>query len=84
MSINFDSIDIKQDMSMLATYPVDVSVERESSDMPFQPDRPYNDLPPLPLRADVETKVSSRPALPRGPHSRSFACRYGSSQTKRC
>ena len=25
--------------------------------MPFRPDRPYNDLPPLPPREDVETKA---------------------------
>jgi Fic family protein len=44
-------------MSMLATSPRDVSRKRGLIDMPFSPDRPYNDLPPLPPQEDVETKA---------------------------
>tara|TARA_R110000787_G_scaffold9696_11_gene33615 strand:- start:2403 stop:3533 length:1131 start_codon:yes stop_codon:yes gene_type:complete len=34
-----------------------MSIEEGLIDMPFRPDRPYNDLPPLPPREDVETKA---------------------------
>jgi Fic family protein len=34
-----------------------MSINRELIDMSFLPDRPYNDLPSLPPRADVETKA---------------------------
>lgn len=42
---------------MPATYPRDVSRKRGLIDMPFSPDRPYNDLRPLPPQKDVETKA---------------------------
>ena len=42
---------------MSTTYPPDMSMARGLIDMPFRPDRPYNDLPPLPPREDVETKA---------------------------
>src|SRR5687768_8387300 len=44
-------------MSMLATCPIEVSIERGLIDMSFHSDRPYNDLPALPPREDVETKA---------------------------
>ena len=44
-------------MSILTTFPSDVWTGEGSIDMPFRPDRPYNDLPPLPPKADVETKA---------------------------
>jgi len=34
-----------------------MSIEEGLIDMPFRPDFPYNDLPPLPPRKDVETKA---------------------------
>jgi len=34
-----------------------MSIEQGLIDMSFRPDRPYNDLPPLPPRQDVETKA---------------------------
>ena len=42
---------------MLTTYPPDVSIAEGLIDMSFRPDRPYNDLPALPPRQDVETKA---------------------------
>lgn len=33
-----------------------MSIEQGTIDMTFQADRPYNDLPPLPPKEDVETK----------------------------
>lgn len=42
---------------MPTTYPPDVSIAEGLIDMPFRPDRPYNDLPALPPRQDVETKT---------------------------
>ena len=56
-------------MSMLATCPIGLSIVGGLIDMSFWPDRPYNDLPPLPPREDVETKamlkacISARAAL---------------------
>jgi Fic family protein len=44
-------------MSSLATYPEIKAAGTGSFSMPFRPDRPYNDLPALPPRADVETKA---------------------------
>lgn len=42
---------------MPTTYPTDMSIEEGLINLPFRPDRPYNDLPPLPPREDVETKA---------------------------
>ena len=60
------------DMSSVATYSDDMSSAPQCETfrpMPFQPDRPYNDLPPLPPSVDVETRqvlkacVEARAAL---------------------
>jgi Fic family protein len=42
---------------MPTTYPPDMSIAGGLIDMPFRPDRPYNELPPLPPGEDVETKA---------------------------
>jgi Fic family protein len=42
---------------MPTTYPPDMSIANGLLDMSFRPDRPYNDLPDLPPRQDVETKA---------------------------
>jgi len=42
---------------MPTTYPPGVSIAKGLIDMPFRPDRPYNDLPALPPGQDVETKA---------------------------
>jgi len=41
---------------MTSTRRGDVSILSENFDMSFRPDRPFNDLPPLPPKADVETR----------------------------
>jgi Fic family protein len=42
---------------MPTTNPPDMLIAKGLIDMPFHPDRPYNDLPPLPPDKDVETKA---------------------------
>lgn len=42
---------------MLTTYQPDMSIEKGLIDMSFRADQPYNDLPPLPPRQDIETKA---------------------------
>lgn len=41
----------------------DVSMRKESIDMTFRPDRPYNDLPPLPPKTEIETKAVLRACI---------------------
>lgn len=42
---------------MPTTYPPDMSIVDGLIDMSFQPNRPYNELPGLPPRQDIETKA---------------------------
>jgi Fic family protein len=44
-------------MSIATTYSPKLSIDAGLIDMPFRADRPYNDLPPLPPQAEVETKA---------------------------
>jgi len=43
-------------MSIASTCPFDVSIKSVSIDMTFRPDRPFNALPVLPPKAEVETR----------------------------
>src|SRR5580700_10603927 len=40
-----------------------MSINPRTFDMSFSPDRPYNDLPPLPPKADIETKAVLRACI---------------------
>jgi Fic family protein len=40
-----------------------MSINKENVDMSFRPDRPYNDLPPLPPAADIESKAILRACI---------------------
>src|SRR4051812_20553175 len=44
-------------MSPPATCYLNMSINEENVDMPFRPARPFNDLPPLPPTADIESKA---------------------------
>jgi len=52
------------DVSPATTYPQNMSTKRRFGDMrkaaSWEPDRPYNDLPPLPPALDLETKTVLR------------------------
>lgn len=53
-------------MSTLSTYPGDMSTKQENIDKSgdeWRPDRPYNDLPPLPPRVDIESRAVLRQCI---------------------
>jgi Fic family protein len=52
MSLEYDFIDTLSQYVDI----IDMSSTKRISDMSFRPDRPYNDLPSLPPRQDIETK----------------------------
>lgn len=50
-------------MSTPSTYSLDASMNRRNVYMSWSPDRPYNDLPPLPAADDLETKPILRQCI---------------------